>query len=243
MVSGNRIHAAPHTAIKLSGNDHVVEENEIYDVARDTGDVGAIYAGRSLFMRGNVVRRNFLHDNGGGYAGGVSGVYLDDMFSGVLIEANVFVRSGQCVFIGGGRDNTVRANLFVGCAPAIHLDERGVTTHALPAGLAGNRGGWGLLDERERLLGSGLYARRYPALGKWAGARALEPNGNIVADNIIAGAGPLLNADAPRNPDWFRIAGNRQLAGLTPDADTAAIRTWAAGIAGLHDLYFGTRGR
>jgi hypothetical protein len=240
-IAGNRIHAAPHTAIKLSGNDHVVEDNEVFAVARDTGDVGAIYAGRDLFMRGNIIRRNYLHDNGGGIPGGVSGVYLDDMFSGVTVESNVFVRTGQCVFIGGGRDNTVTANLFVGCEPAVHLDDRGVTTHAALARQPRRQGGWGLLDDRPHYLDSALYVRKYPALGSLAGERALEPFGNRIAGNFVAGTAQLTNVDAPLNASWFILTGNRAIPGLSASADTDTIRRRVAGVPALGALHFGAQ--
>jgi len=41
----------------------------------------------------------------------VNGIYLDDMESGWTIEDNTFESAGsRCMFIGGGRQNTVRNN-------------------------------------------------------------------------------------------------------------------------------------
>jgi hypothetical protein len=40
---------------------------------------------------------------------------LDDMESGWLVEGNHFESVGDCMFIGGGRQNIVRNNTFVNC--------------------------------------------------------------------------------------------------------------------------------
>ncbi len=41
-VKNNVIYNAPHAAIMIEGNDHIVEYNEIFNVAKETCDVGAI---------------------------------------------------------------------------------------------------------------------------------------------------------------------------------------------------------
>jgi len=42
-VAHNLIHHAPHQAIALQGNDHVIEFNEIHHVCEESNDAGAIY--------------------------------------------------------------------------------------------------------------------------------------------------------------------------------------------------------
>lgn len=127
-ASHNSIHDAPHTAIIFSGNDHLLEYNEIYNVAKETSDVGAIYAGRDWTFRGNIIRYNFLHniDNNIGTSD-VSGVYLDDCMSSAEIYGNVFYKVKNPIFIGGGRDNIIRNNIIVDCKNSINFDERGLT--------------------------------------------------------------------------------------------------------------------
>ena len=97
----NLIHDAPHMAIGFSGNDHLIEFNEIHDVCRESNDAGAIYAGRDWTMRGTKIRHNYLHDIRGFEGRGCVGVYLDDMFCGTEIYGNVFYRVTRAVFIGG----------------------------------------------------------------------------------------------------------------------------------------------
>lgn len=77
----NLIHDAPHLAIGLSGNDHMIKFNEIYEVVQETADAGAIYMGRGWTARGNVIRYNFIHDIP--YED-TQGIYLDDAAKRVL---------------------------------------------------------------------------------------------------------------------------------------------------------------
>jgi hypothetical protein len=127
-ASHNSIHDAPHTGILFSGNDHLLEYNEIYNVATETDDVGAIYTGRDWTFRGNIIRYNFLHniDNNVGNFN-VSGIYLDDCMSSAEVYGNVFYKVKNPIFIGGGRDNIIKNNIIVECKNSINFDERGLT--------------------------------------------------------------------------------------------------------------------
>jgi hypothetical protein len=128
----NIIHDGPHNAILMGGNDHVVEYNDISSVCTQTGDAGAVYMGRDLAQRGTMVRYNYFHDIGPTINAAqtdryteVMAVYLDDCYCGVTILGNLFVRAGRAIMLGGGRDNTIENNIFVDCAQAIHVDQRG----------------------------------------------------------------------------------------------------------------------
>lgn len=125
-VANNLIHDAPHTGILLGGNENIVEYNELHTLAQQTGDVGAFYMGRDWTQRGNIIRYNYFHDLLGPGLYGVMAVYLDDWSSGTTIFGNVFYKSGRSAFIGGGRDNTVENNIFIECAPSVHVDARGL---------------------------------------------------------------------------------------------------------------------
>ncbi|MDQ2732870.1 MAG: right-handed parallel beta-helix repeat-containing protein, partial [Armatimonadota bacterium] len=125
-VTHNRLHDGQHDAIQLGGNDHLIEFNEIYHVAYDTGDVGAFYTGRNWTARGTILRYNYFHDIQGPGHFGAMGIYLDDQASGFTVFGNLFNNVTRAVFIGGGVDNTVDNNLFVNCTPSVHLDDRGL---------------------------------------------------------------------------------------------------------------------
>lgn len=123
-ASHNLIHNAPHMAIGFSGNDHVIEYNEIHSVCYESNDAGAIYSGRDWTMRGTVIRHNFFHHISGFEGRGCVGVYLDDMFCGTTVYGNLFYRVSRAAMIGGGRDNVVENNLFIDCVPSLHIDNR-----------------------------------------------------------------------------------------------------------------------
>jgi hypothetical protein len=127
-ASNNLIHDAPHCAIIFYGNDNIIEYNEIYRVALETDDVGAIYSGRDWTYRGNIIRFNFLHDIDNPLGStGISGVYLDDCISGVEVYGNIFYRDWQAIAVGGGRDHVIKNNMIIDCKNSLYFDERGLT--------------------------------------------------------------------------------------------------------------------
>jgi len=125
-LSHSYIHDAPHMGVWFHGNEHVLEYNEIHDVAEETGDVGAFYIGRDWSCRGNVIRYNYFHHLYAPGLHGVRAVYLDDWSSGTTVYGNVFYKAGRAAFIGGGRSNTIENNLFIDCEPSVHVDARGI---------------------------------------------------------------------------------------------------------------------
>lgn len=186
IIAHNLIYDAPHQAIGLSGNDHLIEYNEIHHVCEETGDAGAFYMGRDWTMRGTVIRYNYFHDIGGatglvGYSDTMS-VYLDDTACGTTVYGNLFVRASHAIQVGGGRDNVVENNIFVDCKPAVSVDARGLTWAAkyiLPGG------GWTM---QERLAAVPYdrppYSTRYPDLPAMPTDHPGAPKGDIVSGNI-----------------------------------------------------------
>lgn len=188
-VAHNRIFDAPHSAIILGGNDHVIEFNEIFRVCQETGDAGAFYMGRDWTQRGNVVRFNYFHDLAKteglqGYSEVIS-VYLDDWSSGTRVYGNVCVKAGQGVHLGGGRDNVIANNVYVNCALGVHIDARGL--------------GWAryYFDGTDNTLFDRFaavnadkppYSTRYPQLATLLSDEPALPKGNIVAHNICIGS-------------------------------------------------------
>ncbi len=113
-VAHNKIHGAGHLGMMLSNSyEGIVEYNEIYDVLNDTSDAGAIYWGRS-FVHRNTVRYNYIHDFGADNEN-VGGIYLDDYKTGDTVYGNIIANSegGVGVICGGGRELTVKNNIFV----------------------------------------------------------------------------------------------------------------------------------
>jgi len=193
-VEHNRIYDSPHCAIQLHGNEHRIEFNEIHHVALETHDVGAFYLGRDYTERGNVVRYNYFHHLGGDGVKAedlVQAVYLDDCASGTLVYGNVFYRAGRAVMIGGGRDNTIENNIFVECAPSVHVDARGL--------------GWASFwfNGKDNTLIDGLkamrykeppYSTRYPQLVTlYEDPDTAAPKGNSIVRNVSYSGGKWID--------------------------------------------------
>ncbi|NJD04335.1 MAG: DNRLRE domain-containing protein [Ruminiclostridium sp.] len=116
-IANNIIHDSTGLGIQFNGNDNIVEYNEIYDVNKNNVDVGAIYSGRNWTYRGNVIRRNYIHDvvgNSGGY--GVNAIYLDDNMSTADITDNIIDNVERGALINGGRDILLSNNIFNNCS-------------------------------------------------------------------------------------------------------------------------------
>lgn len=179
----NKIYNAPHMGMGFSGNDHLIEFNEISNVCFESNDAGAIYTGRNWTMRGNVLRHNYLHDILGFENRGCVGIYLDDQFSSAEIYGNIFRNVTRATMIGGGRDNRIVNNLYIDCAPCVHLDARGL--------------GWQKdftqnwikeLREKGTHLGVNVYeppyCEKYPELTRILDENPGTPCGNVVTHNI-----------------------------------------------------------
>ncbi|HOX40225.1 MAG TPA: right-handed parallel beta-helix repeat-containing protein, partial [Candidatus Brocadiia bacterium] len=194
-ASHNLIHDHPHAAILFGGNDHLIEFNDIHHIALETGDVGAIYAGRDYTIRGNRIMYNYIHETGGVGMGSM-GVYMDDCVSGTEVSGNVFYKAHWAMFIGGGRDHRVENNLFVDCDPAVRADARGLDTSPVWRNMVDQT-----MRERLKSVPSDLYRERYPAMKSLdayygppegpaiAGEafKGIPPEGNVIARNICIG--------------------------------------------------------
>ena len=123
LMAHNLIEDAPHQAIGLAGNDHIIELNEINRVGMDSDDCGAFYMGRNPSERGNIIRYNYWRHIGSDYAHGSCAIYFDDGTGGQTVHGNVFYKAAGgnfgAVFIHGGHDNVVTNNIFIECSRAI----------------------------------------------------------------------------------------------------------------------------
>lgn len=196
-IANNLLYNAPHAAILLHGNDHIIEYNEIHDVCRETSDAGAFYMGRDYTERGNVLRHNYFHDLG---MGDVNAIYLDDMASGTAVYGNVVFKASRGVLIGGGRDNTLRNNIFADCKVSISIDARATTwahKHLAP------------MTEKMKTLNyqHPPYSTRYPELVTILEKNQAMPEGNSIVNNISRGGRWLVMKDGLTDRN-VRIVGN-----------------------------------
>lgn len=186
-VANNLIHDAPHNAILMGGNEHLVEFNEIHHVCTDTGDAGAFYIGRDWTMRGNIVRFNYFHDLEGvrdekGFHD-VMAVYLDDCASGTTVYGNICHKVKRALMSGGGRDNIIENNVLVDCPIGIHVDARATGWAAKHAKLDG--GDWGMKKKLADVKwNQPPYSTRYPTLATMLDEEPYMPKGTAVLRNV-----------------------------------------------------------
>lgn len=128
-INNNRMRFSSSSAMRLEGNDFLIEYNQISNVVSESDDQGGIDIFYNPSYQGIVIRYNHWSDITGGTRHGAAGVRLDDMISGVHIYGNIFERCGALHFGGvqihGGKDNVVENNLFYNCFAAVSFSPWG----------------------------------------------------------------------------------------------------------------------
>ena len=127
-VRNNTIHDAPHSAIQYGGHDILIENNNVYDVCKESDDSGAIYTGNN-WIASAVVRNNFIHDCKG-LGNQTVGIYVDNLGSGEEIYNNVIANIDQGTLFNGGIRNTYRNNLIINCKNAYDYSAWGAQSSA-----------------------------------------------------------------------------------------------------------------
>ncbi len=192
-VAHNLMYDCPSSVMRIEGNDHVVEFNEVHSAVRESDDQGAIDVFLNTTYRGLVFRYNYFHDNGKTGTEherqGQAAIRLDGPMSGEQIYGNVFVRSSNGIFgavhMDRGRDNVIDNNIFIDCRWGVS-------------------GGWDAQHIIWKRMREGdvpadfhmtpLYLSRYPAL-----ERMLDNNGcNFLWRNIFYNCGAAVNPHAGR---------------------------------------------
>jgi hypothetical protein len=192
-VAHNLMYDGPSSAMRIEGNDHVIEFNAVHNVVQESDDQGAMELFGNPTYRGVVFRYNRF-DNCGKTGTeraicGQAAIRFDDAISGMLVYGNVFVRSANAGFgavqINSGRDNVMDNNLFVDCKQGIsggYYPGNGVWTQAaakpLPAGFYVNE----------------LYLKRYPEMA----TMLVEPGINHVWRNVSYRCGPVTTGNQAR---------------------------------------------
>ncbi len=183
-VAHNLLHDGPHMALGLSGNDHVIEFNDVHHIGMECDDCGAFYMGRNPSERGNVLRYNFWHDVGSTLTHGSCAIYFDDGTGGQKVHGNVFYRAAGgsfgAVFVHGGHDNIVTNNVFIECKRAVgHVPwNDGHWTEWVKGDLWQER----LLKEVD--ITRSPYADRYPELQGFISNPTGRPRVNCASRNV-----------------------------------------------------------
>ena len=215
-IAHNLFETIPSSAMRIEGNDQLIELNEIRHVVQESDDQGGLDMFGNPLYRGVVIRWNRWSDIQGGTQCGAAGVRLDDMISGVVVHGNLFERCGAVKFGGvqihGGKGNIVDGNLFVDCFAGISFSRWG-------------RKRW--LESIDRFLqqaGRPPYSSRYPELA------GLKENAdiNIISRNIFSRCDSVLLRDGGIQQGALNAATERS---VTPE------RVAAGRLAG-DDLQF-----
>ena len=128
-VKHSKIHDIPSSAMRINGNDHIIEYNEMFKVVTESDDQGAIDMWGDPTYRGNVFRYNYIYDVGPigqdkiDAHTGRAGMRFDDAISGSLVYSNIFKNCAGGLFgaiqIHGGNHNLIWNNLFYQCSAGI----------------------------------------------------------------------------------------------------------------------------
>jgi hypothetical protein len=189
-VAHNLMYNCPSSVMRIEGNDHVIEFNEVHSAVLESDDQGAMELYANPTYRGVVFRYNRFTNCGlsgsGAMAHGQAAIRLDDAISGMLIYGNVFIRSANgrfgAVQMNSGRDNTMDNNLFIDCA-------RGVS-----GGWNPNNNVWRWIAEGRQpksFYSTDLYLERYPKIATMMDA----PGINHVWRNVFYRCGPFVTGN------------------------------------------------
>lgn len=202
----NLVHDAPHQALNITGNDHVLEFNEVHRVCTETDDAGAFHKGRNPSARGNILRYNFWHHIGSPMGHGNAAVYFDDGDGGEMVFGNVFFRCGEpgkgafgTVFSHGGHDNRAENNIFIECRRVLGSspwrDSRWKET------VEGGRGcNWQIRLLKEVDITKPPYTTRYPELIGFMNPKPGQPRVNHARNNLFVMCGEISNSSG--NWQW-----------------------------------------
>jgi hypothetical protein len=180
-IANNRFRNSSSSAMRLEGNDFIIEYNEVCRVVNESDDQGGIDMWYNPSYRGVVIRYNRWSDISGGTRHGAAGVRFDDMISGMLVYGNLFERCGAHHFGGvqihGGKDNRILNNVFYHCPFAVSFspwsEERWLRELDGPT-------------MQEKLykavdIRSEIYRQKYPELENLR----QDVNANTVTDNLV----------------------------------------------------------
>ena len=146
------------SAIRIEGNDILVQLNRFANCVLDSDDQGTIESFGNPLFRGNVIRWNYFYKEG--VKPQVGPIRLDDLISGYCITENIFRQSGMNWFGGvqihGGHYNIIEGNLHVDCNSLVSQTAYG------------NESWFSSLNKSEALNGeywkNDLWQNRYPDL-------------------------------------------------------------------------------
>ncbi|MBW8014706.1 MAG: hypothetical protein FVQ82_00840 [Planctomycetes bacterium] len=215
-VAHNLMYDGPSSAMRIEGNDILIEYNEVHSMVQESDDQGAFELYRNPTYRGVVFRHNYLHHIGKtGTETSVHGqaaIRFDDAISGMQVYGNIFYRCGKGKFgaiqMNGGRDNLIDNNVFIECKLGISGGWR--PNNKIWIGLRRGKNFTGFYQNR-------LYLSRYPKIATMLDSTAT----NHLWRNVFYKCGTV--ARPSKNIDQFKNAVFQEDPGFV-DAQNADFR-------------------
>ena len=172
-VAHNLLYDCPSSVMRIEGNDHLVEFNDVHSSVCESDDQGAMELFRNATYRGVVFRHNRFRNVGKtGTEHAVHGqaaIRFDDAISGMVVYGNIFERCANGKFgaiqMNSGRDNIMDNNIFVDCK------------QGLSGGWNRNNNVWRMLRDGNPPAGfytNDLYLSRYSGIAHWFEEPALN---------------------------------------------------------------------
>lgn len=96
VFKNNVVTRMPGHAVNIAGNNHIILNNEVYDVMRLVGDGGAIYQGKHTLQRGSEIVENYIHDvtpTDSRLKTSTVAIYFDDGQQGISASKNIIVNA------------------------------------------------------------------------------------------------------------------------------------------------------
>jgi parallel beta-helix repeat protein len=124
VISNCMLDSIGYIGIGFGGQNSVIENNIVSHVCMTTDDGGAIYTWNDDFAHpgsaGSIIRENIVAngigapEGGGGGAGWVHGIYMDDRTHDVRIDSNTSLGNVLGIFLHNNRNNTAQGNVCYG---------------------------------------------------------------------------------------------------------------------------------
>ncbi|MCC7491988.1 MAG: right-handed parallel beta-helix repeat-containing protein [Fimbriimonadaceae bacterium] len=185
-VAHNLMYNCPSSVMRIEGNDHLIEFNEVHSAVLESDDQGAMELFMNPTYRGVIFRYNRFTNCGkpgeGAAVHGQAAIRFDDAISDMVVYGNIFIRSANgnfgAVQMNSGRDNVMDNNLFIDC-------KQGVS-----GGWNSGNSVWRMIADRKspaEFFTSALYLQRYPRIA----TMMQEPGINHLWRNVFYRCGRL----------------------------------------------------
>ena len=204
----NDFSGSSSSAMRLEGNEFLVEYSRFHELVEESDDQGAIDVYYNPTYRGNIIRFNHWSNIVGGTHCGAAAIRFDDMISGYTVYGNVFVHCGAVNFgavqIHGGKENTVENNVFLDCRAVASFSSWGNRyTRAFTDPASDDYAAMKKKCYEEVNIDSDVWKSRYPTIENIAA----EADTNTVRDNLAVNTEELFL----RAAETTRLENNTQL--------------------------------